>query len=78
MKNLEGTIAENLKLALVKTRKTQTETAIALGIGKSKMSDVLAGRAELSALELYAASRFFGVTTDWFAEEHLSEVVSAA
>lgn len=78
MKPLEKTIAENLKLAMAKTGKTQAEVAVALGIGKSKMSEVIAGKAELSAIELYAASRLFGVTTDWFAEEHLTEVAAAA
>lgn len=78
MRNLESLIAENLQLLLIKTGRTKQELAIHLGIGRSKMSEVLAGRANLNAIELFAASRFFGIETDWLAEEHLSEVSTAA
>lgn len=78
MTTLESTIAENLKLAIAKTGMTQAATALAIGISKTKMSDVLAGKAALNVVELFKAAETFGVTTDWFSEEHLSELTLAA
>lgn len=78
MTEFDTVLAENLRLALVKKGVTQAALATHLGIGRSKMSEVLAGRTSLTATELFQASRFFGVETDWFAEPHLIEVASAA
>lgn len=74
MENLDNLIVENIRLAMGKVGISQAELSLMSGIGKSKMSNFMNGRAELTALELFRISRIFGVTTDWFTKEHATEI----
>lgn len=72
--NLDVLITENLRIAMAKPGISQAELASRLGIGKSRMSLIARGKASLDSVELFQVARIFGVTTDWFAREHVPEI----
>lgn len=72
--NLDSVIAQNIQVAMAKAGLNQAVLSELTGIKKSRLSNIIKGTASLNSIELFQLSRMFGVSTEWFAEEHLSEV----
>lgn len=70
-------LAENLSLALVKTKLTRTEVAEQAGISRTRLSALENHNAPIRASELWDIATILGVKPSWFYQEHLTEVTPA-
>ena len=69
-------LAENLSLALAKTKLTRTDVANRAGISRARLSALENHNAPIRATELWDIASILGVEPAWFYSEHLSELAS--
>jgi transcriptional regulator with XRE-family HTH domain len=67
-------LAENLSLALAKTKLTRTEVADKAGISRARLSSLENHNTPIRATELWDIAAILGVEPAWFYSEHLSEL----
>lgn len=67
-------LAENLSLALAKTKLTRTEVATKAGISRARLSSLENHNAPIRASELWDIAAILGVEPEWFYREHLPEL----
>ena len=70
-------LAENLSLALAKTKLTRTDVANRAGISRARLSALENHNAPIRATELWDIAMILGVEPAWFYREHLPELVAA-
>ena len=70
-------LAENLSLALAKTKLTRTDVAAKVGISRSRLSALENHNAPIRATELWDIATILGVEPEWFYREHLPELTVA-
>lgn len=69
-------LAENLSLALAKTKLTRTEVASKAGISRARLSLLENCNAPVRASELWDIASILGVEPEWFYREHLPELAT--
>lgn len=69
-------LAENLSLALAKTKLTRTEVATKAGISRARLSSLENHNTSIRATELWEIAAILGVEPAWFYSEHLSELAA--
>lgn len=69
-------LAENLSLALAKTKLTRTDVANRAGISRARLSALENHNAPIRATELWDIAAIFGVEPAWFYSEHLPELAA--
>ena len=69
-------LAENLSLALAKTKLTRTDVANRAGISRARLSALENHNAPIRATELWDIASILGVEPAWFYSEHLSELAA--
>lgn len=70
-------LAENLSLALAKTKLTRTDVAAKVGISRSRLSALENHNAPIRATELWDLATVLKVSPGWFFEEHIPELTAA-
>ncbi len=70
-------LAENLSLALAKTKLTRTEVAAKAGISRARLSSLENHNAPIRATELWDIAAILGVSPGWFFEEHIPELTTS-
>lgn len=70
-------LAENLSLALAKTKLTRTEVAAKAGISRARLSSLENHNAPIRATELWDIAATLGVSPGWFFEEHIPELTTS-
>lgn len=70
-------LAENLSLALAKTKLTRTDVASRAGISRARLSALENHNAPIRATELWGIAAALGVSTGWFFEEHIPELTTS-
>ena len=70
-------LAENLSLALAKTKLTRTDVANRAGISRARLSALEHHNAPIRATELWDIATILGVEPEWFYREHLPELTAA-
>lgn len=69
-------LAENLSLALAKTKLTRTDVAKQSGISRARLSALENHNAPIRATELWDIATILGVEPAWFYSEHLPELAA--
>ena len=69
-------LAENLSLALAKTKLTRTEVATKAGISRARLSALENHNAPIRATELWDIASILGAEPAWFYSEHLPELAA--
>lgn len=69
-------LAENLSLALAKTKLTRSEVATRAGISRARLSALENHNAPIRATELWDIANILGVEPAWFYSEHLPELAA--
>ena len=69
-------LAENLSLALAKTKLTRIEVAQRAGISRARLSALENHNAPIRANELWEIETILGVEPAWFYQEHLPELTA--
>ena len=69
-------LAENLSLALAKTKLTRTDVANRAGISRARLSALENHNAPIRATELWDLATILGVEPAWFYSEHLPELAA--
>lgn len=69
-------LAENLSLALAKTKLTRTDVANRAGISRARLSSLENHNAPIRATELWDLATILGVEPAWFYSEHLPELAA--
>ena len=69
-------LAENLSLALAKTKLTRTDVANRAGITRARLSALENHNAPIRATELWDIASILGVEPAWFYSEHLPELAA--
>lgn len=70
-------LAENLSLALAKTKLTRTDVASRVGISRARLSALENHNAPIRATELWDIAAILGVSPGWFFEEHIPELTTS-
>ncbi len=70
-------LAENLSLALAKTKLTRTDVASRAGISRARLSALENHNAPIRATELWDIAAILGVSPGWFFEEHIPELTTS-
>jgi len=70
-------LAENLSLALAKTKLTRTDVANRAGISRARLSALENHNAPIRATELWDIAAILGVSPGWFFEEHIPELTTS-
>lgn len=73
-RQIGGILAENLSLALAKTKLTRAEVAKKAGISRARLSALENHNAPIRAYELWDIAVILGVEPSWFYREHLTEL----
>ena len=76
-RQIGGILAENLSLALAKTKLTRAEVAEKAGISRTRLSALENHNAPIRAYELWDIATILGVEPSWFYREHLTELTPA-
>ena len=76
-KQLEATIAFNVKLLLAARGYSQSALAEAMGIGRSAMSLKMSGKTGWSVVDLVNASRFLETSTEQLLDDSLMHAMGA-
>lgn len=67
-------LAENLSLALAKTKLTRTEVATKAGISRARLSSLENHNSPIRATELWDLAGVLGLSPGWFYQEHIPEL----
>lgn len=67
-------LAENLSLALAKTKLTRTEVATKAGISRARLSSLENHNSPIRATELWDLAGVLSVSPGWFYQEHIPEL----
>lgn len=70
-------LAENLSLALAKTKLTRTDVANRAGISRARLSSLENHNTPIRATELWDLAAILGIEPEWFYREHLPELTAA-
>lgn len=70
-------LAENLSLALAKTKLTRTDVANRVGISRARLSALENHNSPIRATELWNLAAVLNVSPGWFFEEHIPELTTA-
>lgn len=70
-------LAENLSLALAKTKLTRTDVANRVGISRARLSALENHNSPIRATELWNLAVVLKVSPGWFFEEHIPELTTA-
>lgn len=70
-------LAENLSLALAKTKLTRTDIANRAGISRARLSALENHNSPIRATELWNLAAVLKVSPGWFFEEHIPELTTA-
>lgn len=71
-------LAENLSLAIAKTKLTRTDVASRAGISRARLSALENHNAPIRATELWNIATILGVEPEWFYREHLPEFTAVS
>lgn len=70
-------LAENLSLALAKTKLTRADVANRAGISRARLSSLENHNTPIRATELWDLAAILGIEPEWFYREHLPEITAA-
>ena len=70
-------LAENLSLALAKTKLTRADVANRAGISRARLSSLENHNTPIRATELWDLAAILGIEPEWFYREHLPELTAA-
>ena len=67
-------LAENLRLALAKTKLTRIEVAQRVGMTRARLSSLENHNSPIRATELWDLAGVLGLSPGWFYQEHIPEL----
>lgn len=76
-RNIGELLAENIRLALAKTKLTRVEVANKIGISRARLSALENHNAPIRATELWDLAVALEVSPGWFFEEHIPELTTS-
>lgn len=76
-RNIGELLAENIRLALAKTKLTRVEVANKIGISRARLSALENHNAPIRATELWDLAAALEVSPGWFFEEHIPELTTS-
>lgn len=76
-RNIGELLAENIRLALAKTKLTRVEVANKIGISRARLSALENHNTPIRATELWDLAAALEVSPGWFFEEHIPELTTS-
>lgn len=70
-------LAENIRLALAKTKLTRVDVAAKVGVSRARLSALENHNAPIRATELWDLAAVLEVSPGWFFEEHIPELTTS-